>query len=60
MAKSRPDNFLREALRMGATPLMFAGVFSLVSNLLYLALPIYTNLVYSRVLLSQAARRSWC
>ena len=39
---------------MGATPLMFAGVFSLVSNLLYLALPIYTNLVYSRVLLSQS------
>ncbi len=39
---------------MGMTPLMFAGVFSLVSNLLYLALPIYTNLVYSRVLLSQS------
>lgn len=39
---------------MGATPLMFAGVFSLVSNLLYLALPIYTNLVFSRVLLSQS------
>ena len=54
MAKSRPDNFLREALRMGATPLMFAGMFSLVSNLLYLALPICTNLVYSRVLLSQS------
>ncbi len=39
---------------MGTTPLMFAGLFSLVSNLLYLALPIYTNLVYSRVLLSQS------
>jgi ATP-binding cassette subfamily C exporter for protease/lipase len=54
MAKIKPDNFLREALSMGATPLMFAGVFSLISNLLYLALPIYTNLVYSRVMLSQS------
>jgi PrtD family type I secretion system ABC transporter len=54
MAKIRNDNFLREALRLGSGPLMFAGVFSLISNLLYLALPIYTNLVYSRVLLSQS------
>jgi PrtD family type I secretion system ABC transporter len=54
MAKTRPENFLRDAMRMGTTPLMFAGVFSLVSNLLYLALPLYTNLVYSKVLLSQS------
>jgi len=33
---------------------MFAAVFSLVSNLLYLALPIYTNQIYSRVITSQS------
>jgi PrtD family type I secretion system ABC transporter len=41
---------LREALRQSRTPLAFAGLFSLASNLLYLALPLYTNLVYARVL----------
>jgi len=33
---------------------MFAAIFSLVSNLLYLALPIYTNQIYSRVITSQS------
>ena len=45
---------LRRALSLGATPLLFAALFSLVSNMLYLALPIYTNQVYSRVLTSQS------
>ena len=54
MAKAKSDNLLRAALRAGARPIVFAGLFSLLSNLLYLALPIYTNQVYSRVLLSQS------
>jgi len=45
---------LRRALSLGTGPLLFAALFSLVSNLLYLALPIYTNQVYSRVLTSQS------
>jgi PrtD family type I secretion system ABC transporter len=54
MAKTKPDDLLKDALRQGTTPIMIAGVFSLISNLLYLALPIYTNLVFSRVLMSQS------
>ena len=42
------------ALRSGAMPIGIAAVFSLVSNLLYLALPIYTNQVFSRVLASRS------
>ncbi len=45
---------LRRALSLGTMPLLFAALFSLVSNLLYLALPVYTNQVYSRVLTSQS------
>jgi len=45
---------LRRALALGKGPILFAGLFSLVSNLLYLALPIYTNQIYSRVLSSQS------
>lgn len=46
---------LVKALRLGTTPILFAALFSLVSNLLYLALPIYTNQIYGRVLNSQSA-----
>ena len=59
MARRKTDNVLRKALRLGAAPLVFAGVFSLVSNLLYLSLPIYTNQIYSRVLLSQSVSSLW-
>lgn len=52
--QKREQTPLRRALALGTGPLMFAGLFSLVSNLLYLALPIYTNQVYSRVLTSQS------
>jgi ATP-binding cassette subfamily C exporter for protease/lipase len=45
---------LARALRLGLAPIGFAALFSLVSNLLYLALPIYTNQIYSRVLSSQS------
>ena len=53
-ANAREPSPLRHALGLGIKPLMFAALFSLVSNLLYLALPIYTNQVYSRVLTSQS------
>ena len=52
MAKT--PTFLEKTLRAGTTPLMFAGLFSLASNLLYLAMPIYMNQVYARVLPSHS------
>ena len=48
----QPDNPLTRAIKEGYTPLAFAGLFSLVSNLLYLALPIYTFQIYGRVMTS--------
>jgi PrtD family type I secretion system ABC transporter len=45
---------LARAMRLGVKPLIIAAMFSLVSNLLYLALPIYTNQIYSRVITSQS------
>lgn len=45
---------LARAIRLGVKPLIIAAMFSLVSNLLYLALPIYTNQIYSRVITSQS------
>ena len=45
---------LARALKLGIRPMLFAALFSLVSNLLYLALPIYTNQIYSRVLSSHS------
>lgn len=47
-------NILTDALAAGKTSFMFAALFSLASNLLYLALPIYTNQIYSRVLYSHS------
>ena len=51
---SKDSNLLREALAMGKSSLLFAALFSLASTLLYLALPIYTNAIYSRVLTSHS------
>lgn len=52
---SRPGpGAVAQALRLGLVPVGVAALFSLVSNLLYLALPIYTNQVFSRVLASQS------
>lgn len=45
---------LARALRLGVAPIGVAALFSLISNLLYLALPLYTNQIYSRVLTSQS------
>ena len=47
-------NLLNDALARGKSSFIVAGLFSLASNLLYLALPIYTNQVYSRVLYSHS------
>lgn len=51
---ARKSNPVVEALRPASTPLLYAGLFSLVSNLLYIAFPIYTNQVFGRVLVSQS------
>ncbi len=48
----QPDNPLTRAVREGYAPLAFAAGFSLVSNLLYLALPLYTFQIYGRVMTS--------
>lgn len=52
--KKTEPSILARALALGKGPIAFAALFSLVSNLLYLALPIYTTQVYSRVLSSQS------
>lgn len=49
-----PDNVLGRALRDGYKPAAVAFSFSLVSNLLYLALPLYTYQIYGRVMMSQS------
>lgn len=54
MSPELKKNILTEALAKGKTSFMFAALFSLASNLLYLALPIYTNQVFSRVLMSHS------
>ena len=54
MAAARKTNPVNEALKLGTRPLLFAGLFSFVSNVLYLAFPIYTNQVFTRVLMSHS------
>ncbi|MBL8554815.1 MAG: type I secretion system permease/ATPase [Phenylobacterium sp.] len=54
-----PDNVLGRALREGYRPAVVAFSFSLVSNLLYLALPLYTYQVYGRVMVSQNQATLW-
>jgi ATP-binding cassette subfamily C exporter for protease/lipase len=50
--KKAPDTLLIAAIREGRPAFLFAGLFSLITNALYMALPIYTNQVYGRVLSS--------
>lgn len=52
--KPKTESLLIAALREGRTPLMAAAAFSLVTNGLYMALPIYTNQVFTRVLSSES------
>lgn len=47
-------NVITDALAKGKSAFIYAALFSLASNLLYLALPIYTNQIYSRVLSSHS------
>jgi len=54
-----PDNTLGRALRAGYKPAAVAFGFSLVSNLLYLALPLYTYQIYGRVMTSQNQATLW-
>ncbi|MFN7387979.1 MAG: type I secretion system permease/ATPase, partial [Brevundimonas sp.] len=51
-AAARKDTLLNAAIRSGRSAIMVAALFSLVTNALYLALPIFTNQVYGRVLSS--------
>jgi PrtD family type I secretion system ABC transporter len=48
--KPQQETLLTLALRKGRAPILFAALFSLVTNMLYLSLPIYTNQIYGRVL----------
>lgn len=47
-------NMINDALAKGKRAFAAAALFSLFSNLLFLALPIYTNQIYSRVLASHS------
>ncbi|MDB5451387.1 MAG: rsaD [Phenylobacterium sp.] len=51
---NQPDNVLTRALGEGKRPFAVAAAFSFFSNVLYLALPLYTYQVYGRVLVSQS------
>jgi PrtD family type I secretion system ABC transporter len=50
---NQPDTVLTRALKEGRKPALVAFGFSLVSNILFLAMPLYTYQVYGRVLQSQ-------
>jgi PrtD family type I secretion system ABC transporter len=50
---NQPDNVLTRTLSDGKHPFAIAAAFSFFSNLLYLAMPLYTYQVYGRVLVSQ-------
>lgn len=51
---NQPDNALTRVLSAGKHPFAIAAVFSFFSNVLYLALPLYTFQVYGKVLISQS------
>ncbi len=56
---NQPDNPLTRALKDAKHPFLVAAGFSFVSNILYLALPIYTYQVYGRVLNSHSQATLW-
>ena len=56
---NQPDNVLTRALKEGRQPAIAAFSFSLVSNLLYLSMPLYTYQVYGRVMTSQSQATLW-
>jgi ATP-binding cassette subfamily C exporter for protease/lipase len=56
---NQPDNVLTRALAEGKKPFAVAAVFSFFSNVLYLAMPLYTFQVYGRVMTSQSEATLW-
>ena len=56
---NQPDNVLTRALNEGKKPFAVAAVFSFFSNILYLAMPLYTFQVYGRVMMSQSQATLW-
>lgn len=56
---NQPDNVLSRALGGAKKPFLVAAVFSFVTNILYLALPLYTYQVYGRVMISQNQATLW-
>ncbi|MGA0608260.1 type I secretion system permease/ATPase [Phenylobacterium sp. VNQ135] len=56
---NQPDTALTRALGDAKKVATVAFLFSLVSNILYLALPLYTYQVYGRVMLSQSQATLW-
>ncbi|CAN5526713.1 type I secretion system permease/ATPase [soil metagenome] len=50
LSADQPDNPLTRSIREGYPSLAVAAAFSLVSNLLYMALPLYTFQIYGRVM----------
>jgi PrtD family type I secretion system ABC transporter len=57
--KDLPDNVLTRALMDAKHPLAVAAVFSFFSNVLYLALPLYTFQIYGRVMSSHSQATLW-
>jgi ATP-binding cassette subfamily C exporter for protease/lipase len=51
---NQPDNVLTRALNEGKHPFAVAATFSFFSNVLYLALPLYTYQIYGSVLVTQS------
>ncbi|MEO8115271.1 MAG: type I secretion system permease/ATPase [Phenylobacterium sp.] len=56
---NQPDNVLTRAINEGKRPFVVAAAFSFFSNVLYLALPLYTYQIYGRVLTSQSQATLW-
>ena len=56
---NQPDNVLTRALGEGKRPLAVAAILSFFSNILYLAMPLYTYQVYGRVMQSESQATLW-
>lgn len=56
---NQPDNVLTRALGEGKQPFAVAATFSFFSNVLYLALPLYTYQIYGSVLTTQSQATLW-
>ncbi|HEX3699527.1 MAG TPA: type I secretion system permease/ATPase [Phenylobacterium sp.] len=56
---NQPNNVLTRALGEGKKPFIVAATFSFFTNILYMALPLYTFQVYGRVMISQNQATLW-